>query len=87
MSYLSLTDADREAMLAAIGVDSVDELFRAIPGGVHFTGELDLERPLTEAELQRHLEELAARNVDSTRELSFLGAGVYDHYVPAIADT
>src|SRR5438045_716742 len=62
-------------MLAAIGVDSVDELFRDIPGGVHFT-----------AELQRHLEELAARNVDSTRELSFLGAGVYDHYVPAIAD-
>ena len=66
MSYLSLTDADREAMLTAIGVDSVDELFRDIPGGVHFTGELDLERPLTEAELQRHLEELAARNVDST---------------------
>src|SRR5205823_2823746 len=73
-------------MLAAIGVDSVDELFRDIPGGVHFTGELDLERPLTEAELQRHLEELAARNAGTTQELSFLGAGIYDHYVPAIAD-
>jgi glycine dehydrogenase subunit 1 len=86
VSYLSLTDADREAMLAAIGVDSVDELFRDIPAGVRFGRELDLERPLTEAELQRHLEELAARNVDTTRELSFLGAGVYDHYVPAVAD-
>ena len=86
MSYLSLTDADREAMLAAIGVDTVDDLFRDIPAGVRFGRDLDLEPPLTEAELQRHLEELAARNVDTTRELSFLGAGVYDHYVPAVAD-
>ena len=86
MSYLSLTDADREAMLATIGVDTVDELFRDIPAGVRFGRELDLEPPLAEAELQRHLEELAARNVDTTRELSFLGAGIYDHYVPAIAD-
>jgi glycine dehydrogenase subunit 1 len=86
VSYLSLTDADREAMLAAIGVDTVDELFRDIPPGVRFERELDLEPPLGEAELQRHLEALAERNVDSTRELSFLGAGVYDHYVPAIAD-
>jgi glycine dehydrogenase subunit 1 len=86
VSYLSLTDADREAMLAEIGVDTVDELFRDIPAGVRFGRELDLEPPLTEAELQRHLEQLAARNVDTTRELSFLGAGVYDHYVPAIAD-
>ncbi len=86
MSYLSLTESDREAMLAAIGVDSVDDLFRDIPAGVRFDRELDLEPPLTEVQLQRHLEELAARNVDTTRELSFLGAGIYDHYVPAIAD-
>jgi glycine cleavage system P protein (glycine dehydrogenase) subunit 1 len=86
VSYVSLTDADREAMLAEIGVDSVDELFREIPAGVRLDRALDLEPPLTEAELQRHLEELAARNVDTTAELSFLGAGIYDHYVPAIAD-
>jgi glycine dehydrogenase subunit 1 len=86
VSYLSLTDADRDAMLATIGVDSIEALFRDIPRGVRFDGELELEPPLTEPELQRHLEELAARNVDMTRELSFLGAGVYDHYVPAIAD-
>ena len=86
MSFLSLTDADREAMLAEIGVDSVEALFREIPAGMRFDRELDLEPPLTEAELQRHLEGLAARNVDATRELSFLGAGIYDHYVPAIAD-
>jgi glycine cleavage system P protein (glycine dehydrogenase) subunit 1 len=86
VSYLSLTDGDRDAMLEAIGVASIDELFRDIPDGVRFDRELALERPLPEAELQRHLEELASRNVDATRELSFLGAGVYDHYVPAIAD-
>jgi glycine dehydrogenase subunit 1 len=86
VTYLSLTDADRRAMLDVIGVDSIDELFRDIPAGVRFDRELDLEPPLTEAELQRHLEELAARNVDATREISFLGAGIYDHYVPAVAD-
>jgi len=86
VSYLSLTDADREAMLEAIGVPSVAELFRDIPAGVRFDRELDLEPPLSEHELQRHLEALAARNIDTTRELSFLGAGIYDHYVPAIAD-
>jgi glycine dehydrogenase subunit 1 len=86
VTFLSLTDADREAMLAAIGVDSTDELFRDIPSAMRFGRDLDLEPPLTEAELQRHLEALAARNVDATRELSFLGAGIYDHYVPAVAD-
>jgi glycine cleavage system P protein (glycine dehydrogenase) subunit 1 len=86
VSYLSLTDADRDGMLEAIGVDSIEELFRDIPAAMRFDRELDLEPPLSEAELQRHLEELAARNVDTTSELSFLGAGIYDHYVPAIAD-
>jgi len=87
VSYLSLTDADREAMLEAIGVESVEDLFRDIPAGVRLGRELDLEPPLTEVELERHLQALAARNADTTRELSFLGAGIYDHYVPAIADT
>ena len=86
MGQLSLTDADREEMLAAIGVASVEELFRDIPAGVRFRGELDLEPALSEPELVRHLEELAAKNVDTTRELSFLGAGIYDHYVPAVVD-
>ncbi len=85
-NYLSLTDADREAMLATIGVDSVEELFRDIPEGVRFRGTLDLPAPLSEPEIVAHLEALAARNVDTTKELSFLGAGIYDHYVPAIVD-
>jgi len=84
--FLSLTDADRDAMLETIGVSSVEELFRDVPEGMRFRGTLDLERPLPEAELFAHLAELEARNVPTTRELSFLGAGVYDHYVPAVVD-
>ena len=73
-------------MLAAIGVSSVEELFRDIAAEVRLDRELALDPPLGEQELSRHLEELAARNVDTSRELSFLGAGIYDHYVPAIVD-
>jgi glycine dehydrogenase subunit 1 len=86
MGYLSLTDADREAMLAAIGVSSVDELFEQISPGVRFERALDLPPPLGEPELVRHVEELAARNAHTGVELSFLGAGIYDHYVPSVAD-
>jgi glycine dehydrogenase subunit 1 len=86
VSYLSLTDADRKAMLAAVGVSSVDELFRDIPEGVRLGRELDLEPALSEPELVGHLTELADRNVDTGKELSFLGAGIYDHYVPAVVD-
>jgi glycine dehydrogenase subunit 1 len=86
VSYLSLTDADREAMLEAIGVGSIDDLFDQVPAGVRFERELDVPPALSEVELMRHLEELAARNAHSGTELSFLGAGIYDHYVPAVID-
>jgi glycine dehydrogenase subunit 1 len=84
--YLALTDSDRAEMLAAIGVSSIEELFRDIPAGVRLERELDLEPALSEHELSAHLSELAARNADTTRELSFLGAGIYDHYVPAVVE-
>ncbi len=84
--FLSLTDDDRSEMLKAIGVESVGELFRDLPEGVRFDGRLDLEAPLSEPEVVAHLEELASRNVHTGAELSFLGAGIYDHYVPAVVD-
>ena len=84
MSYLSVTDADRRAMLDAIGVSDIEDLFGDIPSGVRFRGELDVPRALTEAELQHHMAELAAKN--SVDEVSFLGGGIYDHYVPAVVD-
>jgi glycine dehydrogenase subunit 1 len=86
VSHLSLTDADREAMLAAVGVSSIEELFRDIPEAVRFRRELELEPALSEPEIVAHLTELAERNVDTGKELSFLGAGIYDHYVPAVVD-
>jgi glycine dehydrogenase subunit 1 len=86
VSYLSLTEADREAMLAAIGVASIDDLFRDISAEVRLERELDLEPALAEQEIVTHLTELAERNIDTGKELSFLGGGIYDHYVPAVVD-
>ena len=86
MSFLSLTPHDREAMLEAVGVGSVEELFRDIPEALRLGRELALDPSLSEPEIVAHLTELAARNADTTRELSFLGAGIYDHYVPAVVD-
>ena len=86
MSFLSLTGEDRESMLAAVGVDSVDELFADIPEAVRMRERLALEPALSEPELVAHLDELASRNAHVGSELSFLGAGIYDHYVPAVVD-
>jgi glycine dehydrogenase subunit 1 len=86
VSFLSLTDQDREQMLETIGVDSIDDLFEQIPEGVRLGRALDLEPALSEPELVDHLTGLAARNIDTGREVSFLGAGIYDHYVPAVVD-
>jgi glycine dehydrogenase subunit 1 len=86
MGYLSVTDADREAMLAAIGVSSVDELFEQIPKGVRLGRELDVPPALSEVELYARMSELAGRNAHSGAELSFLGAGIYEHYVPSVVD-
>src|SRR5437588_705341 len=79
-------EAAGEGQTGTVAVDSVPELFRDIPAGVDREGELSPEPPLSEQELTRELERLAARNVDTARELSFLGAGMYDHYVPAVVD-
>ena len=84
MSYISLTDADREAMLRVIGISTIEELFADIPAAMRFERTLDVPAALAEADLDAHLTELAARNV--LDEISFLGAGIYDHYVPAVVE-
>jgi glycine dehydrogenase subunit 1 len=86
-TYTSVTDADRAAMLDAIGVSSVEELFRDIPAAVRLGRPLDLPAGLSETEVYDHLRALAARNVSAEDEVSFVGAGMYDHYVPALVDS
>jgi glycine dehydrogenase subunit 1 len=85
--YTSATDADRQAMLAAIGVDSVDDLFADVPEGVRLGRALDLPAGKPEQEVFARLRALAAKNTSADDELSFLGAGMYDHYVPALIDS
>jgi glycine dehydrogenase subunit 1 len=84
--YTSATDADRAEMLAAIGVDSAADLFEQIPAPLRLGRELDLPKGLSEAEVFERLAALAARNADAESEVCFVGAGMYDHYVPAIVD-
>jgi glycine dehydrogenase subunit 1 len=85
--YTSITDEDLAAMLAAIGVDSLAEIFeRQIPEGVRLGRALELPAGKGEQEVYEHLRELAARNVSVEEQTSFLGAGMYDHYVPALID-
>jgi glycine dehydrogenase subunit 1 len=85
--YTSVTPEDLRAMLAAIGVGSLDELFeRQVPAGVRLGRALDLPAGLPEQEVYAHLRDLAARNVSAEEEITFLGAGMYDHYVPAVID-
>src|SRR3954466_6536170 len=84
MSHLPLTDDDREAMLQTIGAGSIEELFADLPAGVRLDRELDLSPALTEPELTAYFEGLADQN--ERAEVSFLGAGLYDHYVPAVVD-
>src|SRR4249920_703957 len=84
--YTSATDHDRRAMLDAIGVGSIDELFEDIPEGLRLGRPLELPDGKPETEVYDRLSALAARNAHAEAETSFIGAGMYDHYVPAIVD-
>ncbi|MDW5598040.1 aminomethyl-transferring glycine dehydrogenase subunit GcvPA [Conexibacter stalactiti] len=86
-TYTSATDADRRAMLDAIGVDSIEALFADIPAALRLGRGLDLPAGMAEQEVYAHLRDLAAKNVSTEDEVSFLGAGMYDSYVPALIDS
>jgi glycine dehydrogenase subunit 1 len=86
-TYTSVTDADLGEMLGTIGVASVDELFADIPAGLRLGRPLALGPGLSEYEVYEALRALAAKSTSSEDEVSFLGAGMYDHYVPALIDS
>jgi len=86
-SYVSATEAERREMLAAIGVGSIDDLFADIPAQLRLGRALALDAGLSEQEVYDELRALAARNVSAEDEVTFLGAGMYDSYVPALVDS
>jgi glycine dehydrogenase subunit 1 len=73
-------------MLAAIGVASIDELFEDIPEALRLGRPLELPDGKPETEVYDRLSALASRNTHAEAETSFLGAGMYDHYLPALVD-
>src|SRR6266852_9738801 len=86
MRYLPLTDADRTAMLAAIGAPSIDALFADVPDAARHQGLLDLPRAMGELEVERRLGAMAAKNLSAGAVPFFLGGGAYRHHIPAAVD-
>src|SRR5947207_5509140 len=85
--YTSATESDRSEMLSAIGAASIDDLFADIPEGVRLGRPLDIPSGKSESEVYDERAALAARNRHDESEITFLGAGMYDHYVPALVDS
>lgn len=85
-SYLPHTAADRKAMLTAIGVNKVSDLFADIPDDLLMSQPLALPAAMSEPELAAHLAGLADSNASADKYTCFLGAGAYDHYIPSVVD-
>lgn len=86
MPYIPHTEKDRECLLKAVGAEKIDDLI-AVPENARLKGELKLPKGLTEQELTKALKEKAARNSTVEDYSSFLGAGAYNHYIPAVVDS
>ncbi len=84
MRYLPHTSEDIAQMLATVGVERIDQLFEEIPTDCRRQGELDLPAPLTEWDLNTHMDALADTMGAAPRYKVFMGAGSYDHYIPEI---
>jgi len=82
--YLPMTEQDQQDMLKTVGLNSIEELFKDIPEDIRFKGELPVSKRLDEYALTTHLSALAAKNADTDKYASFLGAGLYDHHIPSV---
>lgn len=83
MSYVPNTDAERRRMLDAIGAADVSELFEGIPSSLTLARSLEVPGPLSEMELRKFTSDLGCSNANLDDFASFLGAGIYDHFIPA----
>lgn len=86
MSYVLNTPADQQAMLQQIGVARLEDLFANIPASLRLNRPLDVPPAMSEIELTRHLQTLAAKNRNAQDSVCFLGGGSYDHFIPAVVD-
>jgi glycine dehydrogenase subunit 1 len=86
MPYVYNTPEDQRAMLEAIGVASLDDLFASIPADMRLARPLAIPPALSELELLQHMTRLAAKNVHAGQKVCFLGGGSYDHFIPAVVD-
>ncbi|HLQ78104.1 MAG TPA: glycine dehydrogenase, partial [Terriglobia bacterium] len=84
MRYIPSSETDRKAMLAAIGAESIEQLFAGIPERLRLRRLLDIPIALSEPDLIRFFQKVAARN--TTSYASFIGAGVYQHHIPVTID-
>ncbi len=84
--YLPMTEKDQQEMMEAVGINSVEELFSDIPKEVRYKGNLKIEEALDETSLVKEMQRLANRNINMKDYTSFLGAGVYEHYIPSIVN-
>ncbi len=85
-AFLPMTAADRDEMLAAIGVSTVDDLFSDIPASARGAELGDLAQELSEIELVRHMQALAQANAPASQLAFFRGGGAYRRYTPAVVD-
>ena len=83
--YTPHTASEVEAMLKAIGIEKLEDLFQEIPEKFRFP-KLNLPPKSTEMETLNYLQEIASANATTQEMVSFLGAGAYDHYIPAVVD-
>ncbi|QGM94135.1 aminomethyl-transferring glycine dehydrogenase subunit GcvPA [Methylocystis rosea] len=86
MRYHPLSEADRNAMLATIGVSSIEALYGDAPPATVLKTPLDLPKGKSEQDVERFFARLAARNMPASRAPFFVGAGAYKHHIPASVD-
>lgn len=84
--YIPLTEKDKQEMLETIGANSIEELFGDVPKEILLDRELDIPNGEDETTLLKRLSRIAKKNITKEDYTSFLGAGVYDHYTPAVVD-
>lgn len=82
--YIPNTDLEQKKMLEIIGINTVEDLFKDIPGNLQLNRRLNLNEPMSELEVSKELKNISEKNLSNEDLVCFLGAGAYDHYIPSV---